>query len=127
MHRSHYDNTLCCGGGDGVDGHDRLGRDVLVENQQIALAPADFKMLSASHVGDGVCVASRCIYEPFCGDISLGRMQDKGVILLFDAADGGIEQKLDAVCGSVFCSCDGDLEWVNDAGMRAVERLNGIG
>lgn len=89
MDRSHYDNTLCCWGGDGIDGHDAVGGDIFIEDQQIALAPADFKMLSTGHVGDDVCVASRCIYEPFCGDISLGRMQDKGVILLFDAADQG--------------------------------------
>ena len=91
------------------------------------MAPADFKMLSAGHVGDDVCVVSRRIYEPFCGDISLGRMQDKGVILLFDAADRGIEQKLDAVCGGVFCSRDSYIKGVNDARMRAIERLDGIG
>lgn len=54
-------------------------------------------------------------------------MQDKGVILLFDAADRGIEQKLDAVCGGVFCSCDSYIKGVNDARMRAIERLDGIG
>ena len=47
--------------------------------------------------------------------------------MLFDAADRGIEQKLDAVCGGVFCSCDSYIKWVNDARMGTIERLDGIG
>ena len=91
MHRSHYNDALCCGSGDGIDRHDRFGRGILIEDQQIALAPADFEMLSACHIRNCVCITACRVDDPARGDVAFWRMKDEPAVCLADFLNGGIE------------------------------------